>query len=209
VVSELPPSSRPLTIPPELTVGNLVGTPMVGAIDWFIKKYGAAAGHDVVAKMPVRWVGWLKPHAPALGILGAKKYPYAFCGDLVRTALLVARIGDEDSFIREFAAAGIDASVGTVARILLRYAASPEVLAGRAQEAWNIFHDAGRVAVHVTEHEYQTTITDWTNHDVMVCRISMEVRRRLIERSGRKVTESRRDRCVAWGHPDCVVRVRW
>lgn len=182
---------------------------MVGAIEWYVKKYGAAAAHDVVAKMPARWHGWLKPNAPAWGILGAKKYPYAFCGDLVRTAIQVSRVGDEDSFVREFAAAGIDASVGTVARVLLRYAATPEMLASRAQEAWNLFHDAGRVSVQVTEHEYQTTITDWTNHDAMVCRISMEVRRRLIERSGRKVIESRRDKCVSFGHPLCLVRIRW
>lgn len=182
---------------------------MVGAVEWFIKKHGNVAAHDIVSKMPARWSGMLQPNAPALGILGAKKYPYAFCGDLVRTAMLVARIADEDSFVREFAAAGIDASVGTVARILLRYAATPEGLASRGQEAWNLFHDAGRVTVHVTDHEYQTTITDWTNHDALVCRISMEVRRRLIERSGRTVSECRRDKCVSWGHPVCVITLRW
>lgn len=192
-----------------MTVGNLSGTPMVGALEWYLKKYGNAAGHELVAKMPERWRGWLRPNAPALGILGAKKYPYAFCGDMVRTAMSVLHIGDEDKFIREFAAAGIDASVGTVARILLRYAATPQSLASRGQEAWNLFHDAGRVHVVCTDNEYTVTITDWTNHDVAVCRISMEVRRRLIERSGRKVLECRRDKCVAWGHPNCVVTLRW
>lgn len=206
--SELPPPSIP-PVDPALTVGNLVGTPMVGAIEWFAKKYGNAAAHEVVSKMPDRWRGWLRPNAPALGILGAKKYPYAFCGDLMRTVVQVSRVSDEDAFIREFAAAGIDASVGTVARILLRYAATPQILAGRGQEAWSLFHDCGRVSVTCTEREYVTTITDWTNHDAMVCRISMEVRRRLIERSGKKVIESRRDKCVAWGHSLCIVRLRW
>jgi hypothetical protein len=206
---ELPPPSVPRIVDPALTVGNLSGSPMVGAIDWYLKKYGNAAGHELVAKMPARWQGWLRPNAPALGILGAKKYPYLFCGDIIRTAITVLHIGDEDGFIREFAAAGIDASVGTVARILLRYAATPEGLANRAQEAWNIFHDSGRVQVVVTDHEYMVTINDWTNHDVMVCRISMEVRRRLIERSGRKVLECRREKCVAFGNPNCVVKLRW
>lgn len=186
----------------------MLGTPIVGAFEHYLRKYGSAAGHEVVNRMPARFRGWLSPHAPAMGILGARWYPYAFCGDLIRTAGAVARVADEDAFVRELACAGIDASVGTVARVLLRYAATPKSLAARAQEVWDMFHDAGRVLVVAEEREYVVTISDWTNHDGHVCRISMEVRRRLIERTGRTV-EARRDRCVSFGHDVCVIRLKW
>lgn len=192
-----------------VAVGNIVGTPLVGAAEWFLKKYGQAAGHEVIARVAPRWPNMLAPHAPNLGLLGAKKYPQNFMGDVLRAMIAVTRPSDEDAFIRELSAAGIDASVGTVARILLRLAATPQSLAARGQEAWNLFYDSGRVRVEVTEREYVTTVTDWANHDAMVCRVSMEVRRRLIERTGRTVIECRRDRCVGWGHEACVVRIRW
>ena len=192
-----------------LVAGNIVGTPLVGAVEWFLKKYGAAAGHEVVARLPARWAGMISPNAPNLGLLGAKKYPQPFMGDVLRAMVQAVRVTDEDAFVRELSAAGIDASVGTVARILLRMGATPQSLAARAQEAWNLFYDSGRVRVEVTEHEYVSTIVDWSGHDSMVCRVSMEVRRRLIERTGRKVIECRRDRCVGWGHDACVVRIRW
>lgn len=187
----------------------MVGTPLVGALEWFTKKYGQAAVHEVFTKLPSKWSSLVSPHAPNLGVLGAKRYPHAFVGDCVRAMLQAVHITDEDPFIRELAAAGIDASVGTAMRILLRYAATPQMLAARGQDAWSLFYDSGRVRVECTEHEYISTTTDWANHDTMVCRISMEVRRRLIERTGRKVIESRRERCVGWGHEACVVRIRW
>lgn len=192
-----------------VAVGNIVGTPLVGAVEWFVKKYGQAAAHEVTTRVAPRWPNMLSPHAPNLGLLGAKKYPQHFMGDVLRSMVAVTRPSDEDAFVRELSAAGIDASVGTVARILLRLAATPQTLAARGQEAWNLFYDSGRVRVDVTENEYVSTITDWANHDAMVCRVSMEVRRRLIERTGRTVIECRRDRCVGWGHEACVVRIRW
>lgn len=192
-----------------LGAGNIVGTPLVGAVEWYLKKYGAAAGHEVVARMPEKWAGMLAPNARNFGLLGAKRYPQPFMGDLLRGMLQASRVTDEDAFVRELSAAGIDASVGTVARILLRLGATPQSLAARGQEAWNLFYDSGRVRVEVTTNEYVSTVTDWAQHDAMVCRVSMEVRRRLIERTGVKVLECRRDRCVGWGHDACVVRIRW
>lgn len=187
----------------------MIGTPVVGAIEYFLKKYGPAAGHEVIARMPPRWAGMMVPNSKNLGLLGGKWYPYAFVADAVRAMMAAVHVEDEDAFIRELAAAGIDASVGTVARILLRYAATPETLAAHAQPAWQLFHDSGHVAVTCTSHEYISTISDWHNHEAIVCRIAMEVRRRLIERTGRKVIECRRDKCVAWGHKVCVIRIRW
>lgn len=189
--------------------GTIVGTPLVGAVEWFLKKHGQAAGHDVVARLPPRWAAMLSPHAPNLGMLGAKRYPHLFMGDVLRAMVMVARPANEDAFIRDLSVAGIDASVGTVARILLRYAATPDSLATRAQDVWNLFFDTGRVRVDLTEHEYISTTTDWANHDAMVCRVAMEVRRRLLDRTGRTIIESRRDRCIGWGHDACVQRIRW
>lgn len=205
--SEYPRDSpRPLQT---VAVGNIVGTPLVGAMEWFLKRHGKAAGHELVNRLPPRWSGMLSPHAPNLGLLGAKKYPQNFMGDVLRGMVQAAHITDEDLFIRDVATAGIDASVGTVARILLRLAATPQSLAARGQEAWSLFYDSGRVRVEATDHEYLSTTTEWANHDAMVCRVSMEVRRRLIERTGVTILEVRRDRCVGWGHDACVVRIRW
>jgi len=196
-------------VEPGLAVGNMAGTPIVAAVEWYLKRYGTAAGHEVVVRMPQRWRGWLVPNSQNLGLLGAKWYPYPFVGDVMRTMMQGVRISDEDQFIRDVAAAGIDASVGTIARVLLRYAATPQSLAAHGPSAWRLFHDSGQVSVVCTENEYVSTIAEWPNHEPLVCRLAMEVRRRLIERTGRRVIECRRDRCVGWGHPHCVVRLRW
>jgi hypothetical protein len=37
----------------------------------------------------------------------------------------------------------------------------------------------------------------------------VEVRRRLIERTGRSNVTVRREKCQAWGHEVCSSRVRW
>jgi hypothetical protein len=74
---------------------------------------------------------------------------------------------------------------------------------------WDVFHDSGRIGlVSMGDAEYVTNITDWPNHDVVVCKISMEARRRVVEKTGYKV-EVRREKCVGWGHDLCQYRVRW
>jgi hypothetical protein len=194
---------------PSWKVGNMVGTPIVHAVEHMVKKYGQSAAQEVTRRMSPRWRALLDPHSPGLGLMGGKWYPYPMVGELMRHGASAVRAADEDAFLRELAFAGIDASVGTVARILLRYAASPRALASRGQEAWNMFHDAGTVAVEVGERSYVATITDWTNHDTEVCKISKEVRRRLLERSGLTNVVARRERCVGWGHENCVVTCEW
>ncbi|MGZ3453002.1 MAG: hypothetical protein ACXVEF_25570 [Polyangiales bacterium] len=187
----------------------MTGTPVLASVRYVIEKYGMPAGHEVVRRMSPRWRPLLDPHSNTLGILGAKWYPYPFVGEIVKNAIAAVHAADEDAFIRELAVAGIDASVGTVARVLLRYAATPGSLAARGQEAWNMFHDTGRVSIVVSEHSYVVTVNDWTHHDVNVCKITKEVRRRLLERSGLTNVEAHRDRCIDWGHEACVVRLEW
>lgn len=189
-------------------MGNMVGTPIVAAFEHYLRVHGAAAGHEVFARTSPRHRSLLSPHAPVLGLLGAKWYPYPFCAELLKNAAAAVR-ADEDAFLRELAVAGIDGSIGTVARILLRYAASPSSLAARGQEAWNMFHDEGRVSVDLTERRYVVSIHDWTHHEPLVCKISKEVRRRLLERAVGGPVEAHRDRCIGWGHEACVVRLEW
>ncbi len=192
------------------TIGTMLGTPMIGAVDHYLTKYGRAAGHEVVARVSPKFKGLLLPHAPMLGLVGSRRYPYPFLGELVRTMATVVRVADEDAFIRELSIAGIDAAVNTAMRVLLRIAQSPESLAARGQEAWNLFHDSGRITIlSVTEHEYMSQVDQWPNHDVTVCKVVMEVRRRLIQRTGKRHVEARREKCVAWGHDACTTRVRW
>lgn len=190
--------------------GCMLGNPVVGAVDDYLQRYGRAAGHEVRARLSETWRTTIDPHAPSLGIMGSRWYPYAFVGELVRTMGAVVHAPDEDAFIRQVSSAGIDASVNTAMRVLLRYAMSPTSLASKGQESWNMFHDSGKVTIlAVTANEYVAQVSDWPNHDVTVCKICAEVRRRLIERTGARHVLARRDKCVAWGHGACVTRVRW
>jgi hypothetical protein len=197
-----PPSTRLAGL------GTMVGTPIVGSIDFFLQRYGRAAAHETIARVPPRWREYLRPHAPQMGILGSRRYPYSFIGDLIRTMITVVR-PNEDAFVRDLAIAGLDASLNTAMRVLLRLAATPASLAERANEGWRMFHDTGVVHASVNDREYVTEIVDWANHDVMVCKITVEVRRRLIERTGRSNVTVRREKCQAWGHEVCSSRVRW
>jgi hypothetical protein len=119
-------------------------------------------------------------------------------------------VSDEDRFLRELSAAGIDATLSTVGRIILRYAASPWMLASRAQEIWDTFHDSGRVTIErVSDTEYLAVHSDWPSHDVTVCKVCTESRRRVVEKTGVAGIEVRREKCQGWGHEVCVTRVRW
>lgn len=186
----------------------MLGSPIVGAMAWFVRKFGTAAGHELVVRMSARWPSMLSPHAPGLGLLGARRYEYAFVGDLLRTSALVAKV-EEDAFIRGASSAGVEASMSTVARILVRYASSPERLAARGQEAWNLFHDSGRVEVVVGDRSYRSTLHDWLGHDVAVCKTVMEVRRHILAKSGLRNVTAIREKCQAWGHDVCVTQIRW
>jgi hypothetical protein len=189
--------------------GNFLGTGILGAVDYFLKKYGPAAAHQVISKLSPSSRAFVKPNAPSMGILAARKYPYPFIGELFRTMAVAARV-PEDAFIRDATAAGMDATLDTVGRILLRYAATPQMLAARAQDLWNTFHDSGKVTVTLPgPNEYQSDLTDWPDHDVTVCKMCAEARRRLIERTGKKNVEVTRTQCVAWGHDRCTFRVKW
>ena len=192
---------------PRLGVGNLIGTPMVGSADEFIERYGPAAASSVVAALP-QWREYVRPNAPSLGLIGARKYPYAFVSDLVRAMAKSVRAPDEDLYIRQIAAAGIDRSMSTTMRTLLRLS-KPKAYADHAQETWSAFHDTGRVIATVTGNEYIARVTDWQHHEVVVCKISLEVRRRIFEKIGLKLVLARREKCVAWGHDACVNLFRW
>lgn len=188
--------------------GRLSGSPLVGAADWFVRKYGAAASHELVIRMSARWPGVLAPHVASLGLLGARRYEYAFVGDFLRTGALVTKT-EEDAFIRAMAIAGIEASMSTIARVVARYAATPERLAARGQETWNLFHDSGRVEIVLGPRDYVTTTRDWAGHDVAVCKNAMEVRRYLLTFGGLRNVVASREKCLSWGHDVCVTRMRW
>lgn len=189
--------------------GNFLGTGILGAVDHFCKKFGPSAAHATIARLSPHARTYVQPNAPSLGILGAKRYPYPFIGELFRTMAQVVRM-PEDTFVREMTSAGIDATVDTVARVALRYMVTPQMIASRAQELWNNFHDSGVVQVRVVnDHEYVSDLTDWPNHDVTVCKVCAEARRRLIERTGAKNVEVARLACLAWGHDRCTYRVKW
>lgn len=198
-----------MTSGPSSSRGNFLGTGIVGVVDYFIKKWGPSAAHSVIARLSPASRAYVTPNAPSLGLLAARKYPYAFVGELYRAMIQVARL-PEEAFIREATSAGMDATLDTVGRIALRYAVSPQMIASRAQELWNHFHDSGLVTVRVVnDHEYVSDLTEWPNHDVTVCKVAAEARRRLIERTGMKNVEVSRVQCVSWGHDRCTFRVRW
>lgn len=191
-------------------LGNLRGSTVVGALEVFEQRYGRAASHEIITNLPAEFRSLVRPNVPVFGLLPSRLYPNAFVGEVVRAMARVVRAADEDAFIREIASAGIDATLGTVNRLILRWVATPREYARRAQDVWDQYHDSGRVtALSVTDHEYLVQVSEWARHDVTVCKLSMEGRRRLLEKTGVRVTETRREKCVAWGHDVCVMRYRW
>ena len=202
---------RGTSIPPEAAppLGCFYGTGIAGSVDYFIKRFGPVAAHTAIARLPRQYRAMLQPHAPTLGILGAKKYPYPFVGELMRAMAAAVHL-EEDAFVRQVISAGMDHSLATVNRIALRYASSPASLAGRAQELWSMFHDSGRMTiVWKGDNEYVAELSEWPNHDVTVCKACVEARRRMLEHTNVADLEMRREKCVAWGHDLCATRVRW
>lgn len=187
----------------------MLGTTVVGAVEWFVATYGPAAGAALVAEMPPRFRAELRPNTRALGLLGAKRYPYPLIAAIVETMVKVARIPEVDPFIERLVEAGIDAALGTAARVVLRFAATPSGLATRAQEAWDMFHDSGTVHAVANDHEYVATVTNWAGHEVTVCKITLYSRKRILMRGGLRNVEAFRDKCRGWGHDACVHRIRW
>ena len=201
-----PPRISTAPPPPE---GHFLGSGLVGGVQHFTRTYGNVAAHSVIARLSPSARMWVRPNAENFGILGAKKYPYAFVGELVR-AMGAAIKKDEDTYAREFAAHGIDFTLETVNRVILRHMVSPRVLAERAQELWTLYHSAGRVVIDwVGKSEYLVSIHEWPAHDVTVCKICMEARRRILEHTRVKELEVRREKCQGWGHDVCTNRVRW
>lgn len=189
--------------------GNMKGTVVVGGMDWFIKSYGAAATHEVIARVSPTTRGYVTPNAPALGLLGSRSYPYPVIGDLVRTMASVAKVA-EDEFARALTAAAVTTAMSTVNRVAVRYIVSVRELARRAPEMWDMFYDSGHLTVLACDdHEYVVQVADWPQHDDTVCRLGMEARRFLVEKTGAKQVQLFRDKCVRFGHDVCVSRVRW
>jgi hypothetical protein len=189
--------------------GNAHGTGIRGAVEHFVQKYGPSASHAVIARLGPSAQKYLTPNAPVLGILGTRKYPYPFCGELIRAMAAVVR-ADEDAFIRELAFAGVDATTNTVARVALRYVLKPADVAERSQELWNIFHDSGRITItDMTDREWLSHLTEWPNHDLTMCKLGVQAAVRIVEKTGVRCVEARREKCIAWGHDYCLTRMRW
>ncbi len=189
--------------------GCMKGTVVVGGMDWFIRRYGSAAAHEVVSRASPATRPFVTPNAPVLGLLGSRSYPYAVIGELLRLMGEVARVPEEE-FLRAVTAAGVTTAMSTVNRIVLRYLASPQEVARRAPEMWDMFYDSGHLSVvKCDDREYVVQVSDWPYHDDTVCRISMEARRFLIEKTGARDVQLFRDKCQRFGHDVCVSRVRW
>ena len=189
--------------------GTLLGTAIVGAMDHFVEKHGRAAGHAMIDLLSPSARMWVHPHAPSLGFLGARRYPYAVVGELVRAIAKVTKATSEDAVHRELATAGLDASLGTVARAVLRLLVTPRLFCERAQEAWDAFHDSGVMLSEYGPHDFTSSITEWPNHDPTVCKLSTMSAGLLFERMGLPDVSVTRLECQTWGHPRCTMRVRW
>lgn len=195
---------------PPTTRGNVRGSAVVGGFDHFEERYGRAAVHAAIALMPAEARAQVSPHLPRLGFLPTRFYSYAFIGQIVRAMFQAVRAPDEDAFLRELGAASIDRTLTTVNRVMLHYMLSPEQYAARAQQIWSLYHDSGVVTVLPSKaNEYRVQLSDWPQHDPIVCRIAVEARRRALEHMGAVITESRREQCQSWGHDVCTHAFRW
>lgn len=193
-----------------MAVGNLRGSAVSGGLHHFADRYGKAAIHEIYARQPANARVWMNPHAPMLGLLPTRLYPYPIIGQLLRTMAQVVHASDEDSFLRTLTNAAIDNTMSTVNRLALRWLVSPERYAARAQDVWDLYHDSGRVTVlPSSKNEFILQIDDWPNHDVTVCKVCVEGRRRILELIGVRPIEARRSKCRQWGDSTCVQYLRW
>ena len=190
--------------------GQFRGSALYHSVAHFTEKYGPATAHTVIARLPRTMRGFVQPNAPALGILGARSYPYPFVGELVRTMRDVVHAPDEDRFVQEITYAGLEVLVNTMHRVLLRWLVSPAAFLERRQEIWELFHTEGRLNVlSQTKTSYVIEDVDWTNTDPIVCKVNLEGRRRMLELMGLTEIEARREKCRAWGHDRCLTRFKW
>jgi len=204
-VSVGPASSAPASMP-----AYFRGSALYNSAEHFQKKYGNVAAATVIARMPAHFRGYVTPNAPALGILGARTYPYPFVGELVRSMRHVIHAPDEDLFVRELVDAGLDVLLTTMHRVVLRYLVSPWSFLERRQEIWDLYHTAGRLNVIAkTKTSYVIQDAEWPNTDAIVCKVNLEGRRRMLEHMGLKNIDARREKCRAWGHDSCETRFRW
>jgi hypothetical protein len=190
--------------------GGFRGSPLHHSFAWFGKLYGPAAAHAVISRAPAQWRPMLRPNEPAFGVLGARVYPYAFVGDMVRTMRDVAGVKDEDTFVRDLTNAGLEQLLSTMHRVLIRWLVTPSTFLDHRQEIWEMYHDNGRLNVlSLNEREFLIEDAEWVNTDAVVCKVNLEGRRRMMEVMGMREVELRREKCRAWGHATCETRVRW
>lgn len=190
--------------------GGFRGSALYHTARHFEQRYGPAAAHATIAKLPAAMRDHVRPNTPALGILGARTYPYPFVGELMRAMRDVVRAEDEDRFVRELTVAGLDVLIDTMHRVLIRWLLSPSAFLERRQEIWEMFHDGGRLHVlSQTEASFVIEDAEWSNNDALVCKVNLEGRRRMLELMGLRAIEGRREKCRAWGHPTCETRFRW
>jgi hypothetical protein len=204
-----PPENRPSprAMPAR---GHFRGSALYHSIAYFTNKYGPAAAHTVIARLPPNMRSYVQPNAPALGILGARSYPYPFVGELVRTMRDTVHAPDEDVFVRQITYAGLEVLVNTMHRVLLRWLVSPSAFLERRQEIWELFHHDGRLNVlSQTRTSYVIEDADWSNNDPIVCKVNLEGRRRMLELMGLTEIEALREKCRAWGHDKCQTRFKW
>lgn len=206
----LPDLARPVGSTPPIAAGRFRGSALYHSFAHFEARHGPAAAHAVIARLPPAWRALVSPNAKALGILGARLYPYAFVGDAVRAMRDVVHAKDEDAFVRDLTVAGLEALLSTMHRVLLRWLVTPGAFLEHRQEIWNMYHDSGRLNVlSQSESSYAIEDADWPNTDPIVCKVNLEGRRIMLERMGLRRVEAIREKCRAWGHPSCITHFKW
>jgi hypothetical protein len=190
-------------------LGNMRGAGVLGAVEYFARKYGPAAMHATITHLSPASRAFVRPNTPNFGLVPGQLYPNAFLGDLGRAMVAAVRV-DEDVFIRDFAGGGIDANLTSIHRIAIRLITSIETYMKRSQQLWDLYHDSGRVSVLPTaKNELLVQLHDWAAHDPFLCKVNVEGRRRILELLGLKNVQARRDKCQAWGHGVCLASYRW
>jgi hypothetical protein len=198
------------SVPPPPPRGGFKGSALHHSFAWFERRFGPAAVHAVIAKLPANWRALVKPNERAFGILGARIYPYPFVGDTVRIMRDVANVKDEDEFVRDITNAGVEAMLGTAHRLVVRWLVTPKTFLEHRQDIWDLYHDTGKLNVlSLAEKEYVIQDAEWSNTDPIVCKVNLEGRRRMLGVMGLRYVDARREKCRAWGHATCDTRFRW
>jgi hypothetical protein len=151
----------------------------------------------------------LDPTLQAFGIL-----PSNWCANRAYHAIVDGIVAgapqERQRFVRDGAAAIMDATMRGIYRSLFEKFATPALYSRYAQRAWRMYHDTGTCEVRLLDATTaEARVVDWDGHHPFLCDMTVEAGRLIFEMMGKvNVTLSRLE-CVSRGGDECMSTISW